>query len=151
MYRSVSVHATADRTVKTHDGGHGTVDFFCRFFFVGFDVFSRDGTDEDVVHHPAQDRMAIVSDFRLQSQLHQFFGRRRHILEAMIERAPPYCQVWDWLSSRPLGLSSHLPRQRRVDNRIEGRALFRFRCLGLIPLCEARFQSARSSLIVFGV
>ena len=69
--------------------GHGTVDFFCRFFFVSFDVFSRDGTDEDVVHHPAQDRMAIVSDFLLQSQLHQFFGRRRHILEAMIERTPP--------------------------------------------------------------
>ena len=86
IYRSAGFHTSTVHTVKSHDGGHGTVDFLCGFFFDGFDVLSRACTDEDVVHHTAQHRMAIVGDFLFQGQLHQFFGRRRHILEALTER-----------------------------------------------------------------
>lgn len=33
--RSTCIISTADRTVKSHDSGNSTVDFFCGFFFVG--------------------------------------------------------------------------------------------------------------------
>lgn len=54
-------------------------------FFGGFDVSGRVCADEDVVHHPAQYRMTAMSAFLLQGQLHQLFGRRRHILKALQE------------------------------------------------------------------
>lgn len=86
VYRSAGIYATADRTVEAHDGSNGIVDFLCGFFLVCFDVSSKICTDENVVHHPAQYKVTAVGDFLLQGQLHQLFGRRRHILEALTER-----------------------------------------------------------------
>ena len=75
--------AAADGAVKRHDSGDGSVDLLGGFFLVGFDVARRVGADVDVVHHPAENRMPAVGDLLLQHQLHQFLGRRRHILETL--------------------------------------------------------------------
>ena len=56
--------------------------FFCGFFFVRFDIVCWIGTDEDVVHHSPQHRVAVVGEFPLQHQLHQFFGGG-HILKVL--------------------------------------------------------------------
>lgn len=42
--------AASNRAFEAHDGGHHAVDLLGGFFFVGFDVPSRVGADEDVVH-----------------------------------------------------------------------------------------------------
>ena len=42
------------RTVKAHDGGNSSVDFFCGFFFVCLYIASWISADIDVVHHPAK-------------------------------------------------------------------------------------------------
>ena len=74
------------RTVKPHDRGHGSVNLLRGLFLVRFDIACRVGADENIVHHPPKDRMPAVGNHLLQHQLHQFFGRRRHILEALPER-----------------------------------------------------------------
>ena len=51
--RSTSIISTADRTVKPHNRGNCTVDFFSGFFFVCFYITSRISTDKNVIHHPA--------------------------------------------------------------------------------------------------
>nr|DAV87625.1 MAG TPA: hypothetical protein [Caudoviricetes sp.] len=84
--RSTIIIATADRTVERHYGGDSAVNFLCGFFFVRLDVSGGVGADEDVVHHPAENRMSAVCEFLFQGQLHQFFGRRTHILKALSER-----------------------------------------------------------------
>ena len=81
--RSSRVVSTADRPVKPHDGGDCPVDFLCGFFFVRLDVSGGVGADEDVVHHPPQHRVAAVGNPFFQHQLHQFLGRRGHILKAL--------------------------------------------------------------------
>ena len=60
---SVGSAAAFNRAVEAHDGGHHAVDLLGGFFFVGFDVPSSVGADEDVVHlnlstpvHPRTDR-----------------------------------------------------------------------------------------------
>lgn len=67
--------AASNRAVEAHDGGHHAVDLLGGFFFVGFDVPGRAGADEDVVHHPSQNRVTIMSELSLQDQFHQFLGR----------------------------------------------------------------------------
>lgn len=81
----IQLGSTANRPVQSHDGGHCAVYLLCGFLLVHFDVASRVGADEDVVHVPAQDGMPTVSNFLLQHQLHQFLGGWRHILEALSE------------------------------------------------------------------
>jgi len=70
-------------------GCHGTIDFLCGFFFIRLDVPGRVGADEDVVHHPSEDRMTTVGNALLQHQLHQLLSGRGHILEALSERNDP--------------------------------------------------------------
>src|SRR5699024_5797599 len=64
--RRACIIATADCTVKPHDGGDCAVNLLCGFFLVRFDIARRIGTDEDVIHHPSQHRVAAVGDFLFQ-------------------------------------------------------------------------------------
>jgi len=79
------VVSTADRTVECHDRGDRSVDLLGGLFLVGLDVARRITLDENVVHVPAQHWMPVVGDLLLQRQLHQLFGRRRHITVALTE------------------------------------------------------------------
>src|SRR5699024_10101250 len=74
--RSTGVIAAADRPVKGHDSRYRAVYLFCGFFLVRLDIACRVCADEDVVHHPPQNRMAAVGDTLFQRQLHQLFGGR---------------------------------------------------------------------------
>ena len=51
--RLAGVVAASDSPIKGHNGGNGTIDFFCGFFLVWLDVPRRVGANVDVVHHPA--------------------------------------------------------------------------------------------------
>ena len=51
--RLTGVVAATDGSVQGHHRGNGTIYFLCGFFLVRFDIASRVGADEDVVHHPA--------------------------------------------------------------------------------------------------
>ena len=55
--------------------GNRTVNLLCGFFFVRFDVSGRVTANEDIVHHPPQNRMSVVCKRLFQGQFHQFFGR----------------------------------------------------------------------------
>src|SRR5699024_7065339 len=83
--RSTGVIAAADRPVKGHDSRYRAVYLFCGFFLIRLDIARRVCADEDVVHHPPQNRMATVGDALFQRQLHQLFGGRGHILKALTE------------------------------------------------------------------
>nr|DAO53593.1 MAG TPA: hypothetical protein [Caudoviricetes sp.] len=84
--RSTGIIATADRAVECHNGRHGTIDFLCGFLLIRLNVSGRIGADEDIIHHPAQDRVTAVGNSLLQHQLHKLLGRWGHILEALPER-----------------------------------------------------------------
>lgn len=60
--RLAGVVAASDGPIKSHNGGNGAIDFFCRFFLVRLDVPRRVGADVDAVHHPAEDWMAPMGD-----------------------------------------------------------------------------------------
>lgn len=57
----------------------GPVDFLCGLFFVRLDVARRIRPDENIVHHPAKNRMSAMGDTFLWNELHEFFGRRAYI------------------------------------------------------------------------
>ena len=66
--RSTGIISTADSTVKSHNSSDSSVDFLCGFFFVGFHIASRVGTDIDIIHHPAEYRMPTMSQLLFQRQ-----------------------------------------------------------------------------------
>ena len=74
------------RTVKPHDCGNSPIYLFCGFFLICFDVACRVGSDEDIVHHPSQDRVAAVCDLLFKHKFHQFLCRRTHIFKSLPER-----------------------------------------------------------------
>ena len=86
VYALYILIAAANSTVKGHDRCHGAVDFLCGFFFVRLDVSGRVGADENIVHHPVEDRMPAVGNALLQHQFHQFLGGWGHILEPLPKR-----------------------------------------------------------------
>nr|DAY58904.1 MAG TPA: hypothetical protein [Caudoviricetes sp.] len=83
--RSTGVIAAAYCTVERHDCGDCTVNLLCGFFFIGLDVARRITANEDVVHHPPQHGVTAMCHTLLQHELHQFLGRRGHVLESLTE------------------------------------------------------------------
>ena len=64
--QSTGIITAVDRTVESHYGGNRGANLFRGFFPVRLDIACGVGADEDVIHHPAQDRMSTVGDFFLQ-------------------------------------------------------------------------------------
>ena len=62
-------------TVKSHNHGNRTVNLLCGFFFVRLDISGRVTPNENIIHHPPQNRMSVVGKCLFNGQLHQFFGR----------------------------------------------------------------------------
>lgn len=71
--------------VKAHDQRHRAVNLLGGLLLVDFDVPSRIGAHEHVVHVPAEHRMPAVDELLLEHQPHQLLGRRGHIPEALTE------------------------------------------------------------------
>lgn len=104
VIHTVTPQSAAKSTVEPHDHGNGPVNLLCGLFFVRLDVARRIRPDENIVHHPAKDRMSAMGDAFLEDELHKFLGRRAHVLEALPERnhsESHFSQVLNHLDGAP--------------------------------------------------